>query len=88
MNGAQFSEIRGMFLRDIMMIAVPSAILGCVISGFAASRWEQQFLVKAGLPWWAFTVTFIATMVIVAVISDIYVLKIANSNPSESLKTE
>ncbi len=29
-----------------------------------------------------------ATMVIVAVISDIYVLKIANSNPSESLKTE
>lgn len=87
-NGAQFSEIRGMFLRDIMMIAVPSAIFGCVISGFAASRWEQQFLVKAGLPWWAFTVTFIATMVIVAVISDIYVLKIANSNPSESLKTE
>lgn len=59
-----------------------------LISGFAASRWEQQFLVKAGLPWWAFTVTFIATMVIVAVISDIYVLKIANSNPSESLKTE
>lgn len=77
-----------MFLRDIMMIAVPSAILGCVISGFAASRWEQQFLVKAGLPWWVFTVTFVGIMAIVVVISDLYVCKIAHSNPAKSLKTE
>lgn len=70
------------------MIAVPSAILGCVISGFAASRWEQQFLVQVGLPWWVFALTFVGIMAIVVVISDLYVYKIARSNPAKSLKTE
>lgn len=87
-NGAQFKEIRSMFIKDIMMIAAPSIILGGVLAAFAAGRWEQQFLVQAGLPWWVFALTFAGTMAIVAVISDLNVCGIARSNPADKLKSE
>ncbi|MDO4497129.1 MAG: ABC transporter permease [Bacteroidales bacterium] len=87
-SGALFSEIRSMFIKDIMMIAVPSAIVGCAFAGVAASRWQEQFILKAGLPWWVFVLTFVFTIALVGIISDLYVNKIAKSNPAESLKTE
>ena len=87
-NGAQFSGIRRMFVGDLMKIAVPSAALGCILAGIAASRWERQFTLQAGLPWWVFALTFTLTLVIVAALSDSYVRKVAESNPAESIKTE
>lgn len=87
-NGALFSEIRRMFINDILKLAVPSAVAGCVLAGIAASRWEQQFIIQAGLPWWVFVLTFTTTIVLVVLLSDLYVNNVANSNPAESLKTE
>ncbi len=87
-NGAQFSQIRSMFLKDLMWIAGPSVAVGCVLAGIVAARWEQQFTVQVGLPWWVFVATFIAVLGIVAVVSDVYVQIVANRNPAESIKTE
>ena len=87
-NGALFSEIRRMFINDILKLAGPSAVAGCVLAGIAASRWEQQFIIQAGLPWWVFVLTFTTTIVLVVLLSDLYVNNVANSNPAESLKTE
>ncbi|MDO4948712.1 MAG: ABC transporter permease [Bacteroidales bacterium] len=87
-SGAMFSEIRLMFIRDIMMVAVPSAIVGCVLAAIAAERWEQQFIIHASLPWWVFALAFVLTLALVAITSDIYVRIVATSNPAESIKTE
>lgn len=87
-NGALFSEIRCMFIADIMKTAVPSAAVGCALAGIVANRWQQQFIEQAGLPWWVFVVTFTLTIALVAFISDVYVRIVAGSNPAESLKTE
>ncbi len=87
-NGAQFSQIRAMFIRDVMWIAGPSAAFGCVLAGIIAARWEQQFSIQAGLPWWIFAVTFTGVLGVVAVVSDVYVQMVANRNPAESIKTE
>jgi len=87
-NGAQFIDIRRMFIRDIMFIAVPSSIAGCILAAIAARRWEQQFLEQAGLPWLAVALTFISTIALAAIVSDWYVFRIAHSNPADSIKTE
>ena len=87
-SGAQFSEIRNMFLRDILLIAVPSVIVGCVLAAVAADLMEQMFVVQAGLPWWTFTLAVTIIIMLVAIVSDLYVRIVAGSNPAESLKTE
>ena len=87
-NGAQFSEIRSMFFHDVMKMAVPSAALGCILAGFTAAKWEQQFIVQAGIPWWVFLLIAVVTIVLAASVSDVYVRKVAGSNPAESLKSE
>ncbi len=87
-NGAQFSQIRAMFIRDVMWIAVPAVAAGCALAGFVAARWEQQFSVQAGLPWWVFAAVLAVVPGIVALVSDIYVRAVANRNPAESIKTE
>ena len=87
-NGALFSEIRAMFLRDVMKIAVPAVAAGCVLAGIVSRRWEQQFTLQAGLPWWIFALTVLLELGIIAAVSDVYVRRIANRNPAESIKTE
>ena len=87
-NGAQFGQIRSMFLRDVMAVALPSVVVGSVLAYIVAGRWEHNFSLQAGLPWWLFAVAIVSVLAIVAVISDIYVLKTAGSNPADSIKTE
>ena len=87
-NGAQFSQIRSMFLRDVMAVALPSVAVGAVLAYLVAGRWEQNFSLQAGLPWWIFVGSIVAVLTIVAIISDIYVIRTAGTNPADSIKTE
>jgi len=87
-NGAQFKEIRFMFILDMLNMALPSVIFASVLAGLAAKRWEQQFTVQAGLPWWVFAFAILFTLLLVLFITDMNVRKTASSNPAESIKTE
>ncbi len=87
-NGAQFSQIRRMFLRDIMYIALPSTIAGCVLGKIAAYHWEQSFSIRAGEPLWVFLATGLLTIGLISILSDLYVQFTARKNPAESIKTE
>lgn len=86
--GALFSEIQSLFVKDIMLIAVPSVIVGCVLAAIVAERWQQQFMVHVGLPWWVFALTSALILLLVAITSVTYVSIVATSNPVESIKTE
>lgn len=87
-NGAQFSQIRVMFLRDILFVALPSTIVGCVLGKIAAAHWEQSFSIQVGEPLWIFIVTAFVTIGLISVLSDLYVRFTAGKNPAESIKTE
>ena len=87
-NGAQFSQIRSMFLKDIMFIALPSTLAGCILGGIAAAKWEQNFSLQVGLPWWVFLCSALAAILVISAISDAYVNLTAGRNPAESIKTE
>ena len=87
-NGAQFFQIREMFLISLMYIALPSAAVGCVLAGVTAIRWLRQFSLQAPLSWWVFLLPTLAVLATVALVSDVYVRKVAGENPAESIKTE
>lgn len=87
-NGAQFARIRSLFLRDTFRIAVPSVLFGCVSGFFAALRWEQNFTMQVGVPWWIMLAAAVFTIGTVALVTDLFVTRMSNSNPAESIKTE
>lgn len=86
--GALFSEIQSLFIKDIMLIAVPSVIVGCILAAIVAEHWQQQFMVHIGLPWWVFAITSALILLLVAITSVTYVRIVATSNPADSIKTE
>ena len=87
-NGALFGQIRDLFRADTLRIAVPSAIIGCLAGSFVALRWEQNFTMQVGLPWWLLLAAAAFTIGTVVLVTDILVTKTANTNPVESIKTE
>jgi len=87
-NGAQFSQIRNLFQLDTMRIAVPSAIAGCIAGVLVALRWEQNFTMQVGMPWWIVLGAAVFTIGSVSVVTDLFVSRTANTNPAESIKTE
>ncbi len=87
-NGAQFFQIRLMFLKSLMYIALPSAVAGTVLAGVVALRWLRQFSLQASLAWWVFLLPALAVLLVIALVSDAYVRKMAGTNPAESIKTE
>jgi len=87
-SGSLFSQIRLLFQKDTLRIALPSAIVGCMAGIMAALRWEENFTMQVGMPWWIVVGAFLFTLAVVAVVTDLFVNKVANTNPAESIKTE
>ena len=45
-NGAESFDIIRIFLKDIMQIAIPAVLIGCVGSYFISDYWQEQFQEK------------------------------------------
>lgn len=87
-NGAQSSEIVSMLVMDILKVAVFAVIIGDAGAWLVAHYWLQQFPVKIALnPLFFISADIIVLAIIVSVIV-IGSLRIAHTNPVESLKNE
>lgn len=87
-NGASTSDVLRLMLRGILVMAVPSAIVGAVLARIVAGKWLEEFSVKAGMSLWLFALGIIAVLavIIATVTADAY--KTANGNPAKYLKDE
>ncbi len=87
-NGAQSSEIVSMLVTDILKLAVFAVVIGDAGAWLVAHYWLQQFPVKLALnPLYFIAADIIVLAIIVATIV-LGSLKIARTNPVESLKSE
>ncbi len=87
-NGAQSSEIVSMLVTDILKLAVFAVVIGDAGAWLVAHYWLQQFPVKLVLnPLYFIAADIIVLAIIVATIV-LGSLKIARTNPVESLKSE
>lgn len=87
-NGAQSSEIVSMLVTDILKVAVFAVIVGDAAAWLVAHYWLQQFAVKVALTPLFFIAADIIVLAIIVSVIVLGSLKIARTNPVESLKNE
>lgn len=87
-NGAQIIDVLQLFIFDIMRVALPAVVVGCVGGWYVSGLWLEQFSEKAVLSPIAFG--FCALMVVVVILSVVCVgcYRVASSNPVDYLKNE
>lgn len=87
-NGAQSSEIVSMLVTDILKVAVFAVIVGDTAAWLVAHYWLQQFPVKIVLNPLFFIAADIIVLAIIVSVIVLGSLRIAHTNPVESLKNE
>lgn len=87
-NGAQSSEIVSMLVTDILKVAVFAVIIGDAGAWLVAHYWLQQFPVKIVLTPLFFIAADIIVLAIIVSVIVLGSLRIAHTNPVESLKNE
>lgn len=87
-NGAQSSEIVSMLVTDILKVAVFAVIIGDAGAWLVAHYWLQQFPVKIALNPLFFIAADIIVLTIIVSVIVLGSLRIAHTNPVESLKNE
>ena len=87
-NGATLKDILTMFLTDILWLALPAIVLGCIITYYVAERWQEQFIEKIPLSLWMFVAggLFVCLVVIACIVYRTW--NAANDDPVNSLKSE
>lgn len=87
-NGAQSSEIVSMLVTDILKVAVFAVIIGDAGAWLVAHYWLQQFPVKIALTPLFFLAADLLVLAVIVTVIVIGSLRIAHTNPVESLKNE
>lgn len=87
-NGATLRDLLRLFLADVMKIALPAVVIGCVGAYIIAGHWLQQFVLKIPLACWIFLLGGIAVLLVVAACVECRTWQVANENPVKYIKSE
>ena len=87
-NGATTGEITGLFVRDILKIALFAVILADIAAFLAARRFLTMFSQKIALNPLLFVAVDILVLAIIVIAVVINCLRISRANPVDSLKSE
>lgn len=86
--GATVSELQGLFLRSIAMIAIPSIIVGAVWGRYFSDMLMEQFADKILFSWLVFAACALFVLLVIAAVVLLQTYRVATSNPVNYLKTE
>ncbi len=87
-NGATTRDILGIFVSDILKLSLIMAVIADVAAFFTAQKWLEQFAERVSIsPLYFFGGSLLVLSIVVSVVI-MNCLKIAHSNPVESLKNE
>lgn len=87
-NGASTGKVQRLFLTDILKIALPSLLVGCLLAVYASARWMENFSEKVSLSALLFILSalLVALIVISVVLFSTY--RAAVQNPVKTLKSD
>lgn len=87
-NGGTVKDILSLFVTDILYIALPALVLGCLIAYYAAVKWQEDFTEKTNLSFLLFLSCAIVVLTIImgVIVSSSY--RKAQENPVKSLRSE
>jgi putative ABC transport system permease protein len=86
--GAEVSDIVRMFFREHTLHVIMAGVIALPLAYYAMFRWLQGYAYRTNIPWWllAGVIAVLAVVVLLTVLGQ--VLKAANSNPAEVVKSE
>ena len=86
--GAEAATIIRMFFREYTLQVIIAGALAIPLAYFTMSDWLQGYAYRTNIPWWllAGVLTGVIAVVLLTVLGQ--VLKAANSNPAEVVKSE
>lgn len=87
-NGGTLKDILILFLKDTLWLSLPAFLGGCIAAYFVATKWLEQFTMKISLNWTLFAIPSVLLLILVLVVVAVNCLRIAKSNPVESLVAE
>lgn len=87
-NGAQSSEILKIFIGSMLKISMLAFAVGDLVSYFVVESFLEQFAVKISISPWHFIFSDIFILVVVVAVVFVNSMKIAFSNPINSIKKE
>lgn len=87
-NGASITEIQKLFASDVMKIALPALVIGCIASAFTAMKWMENFSEKANLSIFLFLFAALLVLSIVIGLIALGTYRAAIQNPAETVKSE
>ena len=86
--GASVRELQSMFLRSIVLIALPTILIGAILGYALSLLLMEQFPDRIGLPWWTFALASLTVLAVIMAVVVIQTYRVALKNPVESIKTE
>lgn len=87
-NGALVNEIVMLFIKDMLMISVPSLIVGGIAATIVGRKWLTQFSEQVSLAPWLSVVCIAAIVAVLVAVVILNCRRIAMSNPVDYLKNE
>jgi putative ABC transport system permease protein len=86
--GAEAGDVVRMFFREYALLVIIAGVVALPPVYLAMSRWLQGYAYRTDIPWWLLTgvVAGIVAVVLLTVLGQ--VLRAANSNPAEVVKSE
>lgn len=87
-NGARTSDVLRLFLRGILVLAIPSVIVGTVAAWLVGRQWLMSFSVKFAINPFVLIFIVILLLAVIALAVAINCRKVANGNPVLYLKDE
>lgn len=86
--GSSVHEIVFLLNREFLVLIAVSLVIALPVAYVIMSDWLSDFAVKTQIPWLAFVVVTIVTIVLAFVTTSLRIWRAANMNPVESLRSE
>ena len=87
-SGTEASDIIRMFFREYIVMVFIAGVAALLVAYPAMNLWLQGYAYHTNIPWWLF-VSVIGTVIAVVLLTVLgQVLKVANNNPAEVVKSE
>jgi putative ABC transport system permease protein len=87
-HGSNAINVVWMVSKELVLIAILAAAVAIPLSYFSGIRWQREFLIKAPMSWDIFALGALIIILTIIICTTLQSWKIANSNPSKSIKSE